>query len=575
MSSTLNKYVWEQNGLPDAALVRELGRSLDIPRAGARLLASRSFTVETARPYLFAGETQPHDPFLFEHMARAVECVAAAVANKKRILIHGDYDVDGICGTAILYRYLHGLVPHVFRFLPDRRRDGYGIAERSVQWAMENHVGLFIGVDCGTSDGGLVARMESAGIDVVICDHHEFPIDREAEGIILNPIREGESYPFDGLCGAGVAFKLIQAAEAKGVAGAVSSQSLLDFFALATVGDVAPLVGENRHLVREGLVTMNAAQRPSLAALAASAGFDRPELTSFHIGYVLAPRLNAPGRISNPKPALELLCEDDPSRALELAAVLEDENDRRKLLTEKVKNDVMEKISALPDREEKGGFVLVGEKWNEGVLGIAAARVVDEFGRPAVLISLEGEMGKGSGRSVPGVHLKEELDKCSAHLARYGGHGQAVGFSIEPAKVGAFVRDFSRQLDKAAAALPRKPRLRVDAHLSLDECSLELVDFLSRCEPFGQGNHAPVWLIENVVVSPETRYVGKGHLKLFLQDKKGIDAEGILFNWGERKIPPDSLSGLVVDLAVSVRKGYYLERYYPEIHVLDMRASGD
>ncbi len=575
MSSTLNKYVWEQNGLPDAALVRSLGQSLDVPRAGARLLASRSFTVETARPYLYAGETKPHDPFLFEHMSRAVECLANAVAKKKRILIHGDYDVDGICGTAILYRYLHGLVPHVFRFLPDRRKDGYGIAERSVQWATENHVGLFIGVDCGTSDGELVARMESAGIDVVICDHHEFPIDREAKGVILNPIRDGESYPFAGLCGTGVAFKFLQAAEASGVKGAVPCESLLDFLALATVGDVAPLVDENRDFVREGLVTMNAARRPSLAALAASAGFDRPELTSFHIGYILAPRLNAPGRISNPKPALELLCEDDPRRAFELAAVLEEENKRRKLLTEKVKNEVMEKIGSLPDRDRRGGFVLVGEHWNEGVLGIAAARVVDEFGRPAVLISLEGEVGKGSGRSVPGLHLKEQLDKCSAHLLRHGGHGQAVGFSVDPANVAAFVRDLSAQLDNATAALPKKPRLRVDAHLSLDECSLELVEFLSRCEPFGQGNQSPVWLVENVVVSPETRYVGKKHLKLFLQDNKGIDAEGILFNWSERKIPPDSLAGLVVDLAVSVRKGYYLERYYPEIHVLDIRASGD
>ena len=575
VSKTLNKYVWEQNGLPDAALVRRLAQSFDIPRAGARLLASRSFTEETARSYLYSGETQPHDPFLFDHMSRAVECVASAVAKKKRILIHGDYDVDGICGTAVLYRYLHGIVPHVFRFLPDRRRDGYGIAERSVQWAIENHVGLFIGVDCGTSDGEFVARMESAGIDVVICDHHEFPIDREVRGIILNPIREGESYPFQGLCGTGVAFKLVQAAESSGVTGSVSSESLLDFLALATVGDVAPLVDENRYFVREGLIVMNAAPRPSLAALAASAGLDRPELTAFHIGYILAPRLNAPGRISNAKPALELLCADDPRRAAELAAVLEEENNRRKLLTESVKNDVMKAIAALPDRDEKGGFVLVGSDWNEGVLGIAAARVVDEFGRPAVLISLEGELGKGSGRSVAGLHLKEQLDQCSEHLVRYGGHGQAVGFSIEPARVDAFVRDFSDQLDKAAASLPKKPRLHVDAHLSLDECSLELVDFLSRCEPFGQGNRAPVWLVENVVVSPETRYVGKGHLKLYMQDKGGIDAEGILFNWSERGISPNSLAGLVVDLAVSIKKGYYLERYYPEIQVLDIRASGD
>ncbi len=574
MSRTLNKYVWEQEGTR-TNLVRDLAHSFDIPAAAARFLASRGFTVETARRYLHPDESLPHDPFLFENMARAVECLKNAISKKKRVLIHGDYDVDGICGTALLYRYLDGVVPHVFRFLPDRRKDGYGIAERAVDWAVRNHVGLFIGVDCGTSDGNLVERLESTGIDVVICDHHEFPIDREAKGIILNPIRSGERYPFHGLCGTGVAFKLTRGLELRGVTGAVPTTSLLDLLALATVGDVAPLIDENRCFVREGLFAMSTNRRPGLAALAVSAGLGRPELTAFHIGYIIAPRMNAPGRLTNPKPALELLCTDDPDRAAELAAVLEAENNQRKLLTEKVKTDVIEQINAMSDREEKGGFVLWGRDWNEGVLGIAASRIVDDFGRPAVLISLEGDVGKGSGRSVPGLHLKDQLDRCSKHLLRYGGHGQAVGFSIEPSKLDAFVRDLTDQLNEAAASLPKKPRLHVDTDLSFDECSLELVDFLSRCEPFGHGNQSPVWLVENVVISPETRYVGKGHLKLYLRDAKGVDAEGICFNWVERETPPESLHGLVVDLAVSVRKGYYLARYYPEIHVLDVRTSGE
>jgi single-stranded-DNA-specific exonuclease len=507
-------------------------------------------------------------------MPRAIERVKAAIAGKKPILIHGDYDVDGICGAALLYRYFRGLVPDVYRFVPDRRKDGYGISERAYQWAIKHGVGLFLGVDCGTSDGELVGRLESAGVDVIICDHHEFPVDREAKGIILNPIRKGERYPFDGLCGTGVAYKLIRALEASGVAGAVDSESLLDLVALATVGDVAPLVGENRCFVRAGLVAMNASMRPGIAALAESAGIDRPEITAFHIGYILAPRLNAPGRLSTPKPALELLCEDDPARAAELADALETENDGRKSLTEKVKADVMARILAMPDRRERGGFVLAGRNWNEGVLGIAASRVVDEYGRPAVLISLDGESGKGSGRSVPGVHLKELLDKCGEHLIRYGGHGQAVGFSIDPGKVDAFARDLTRHMNEAAAGLPARPRLRIDADLSLPECSLDLVDFLSRCEPFGQGNRPPVWAVREVLVSPETRFVGKKHLKLYLRDRDGAEAEGISFHWDQREIAPESLHGLVVDLAVSVKKGYYLERYYPEIQVLDMRASG-
>jgi len=575
VSKSLHKYLWEREGAGDPALQAALAREFDIPPPAARFLASRGFTVDTARRYLDPDESLPHDPFLFQNMERALESVEDAVAKKKRVLIHGDYDVDGICGTALLYRYVNGLVPHVFRFLPDRRRDGYGVAERAVEWALVNHVGLFIGVDCGTSDGDLVSRMESAGVDVIICDHHEFPVDREAKGIILNPIREGEEYPFHGLCGTGVAFKLVRAMELRSVKGSVSTSDLLDLLAVATVGDVAPLTDENRYFVREGLLAMNANKRQGIAALAASAGIDRPELTAFHIGYVLAPRLNAPGRLSNPKPALELLCTDDPDQATELAAALEAENDQRKLLTEKIKTDVMERIHAMPDRHERSGFVLWGKDWNQGVLGIAASRIVDEFGRPAVLISLEGDVGKGSGRSVPGLHLKEQLDRCNRHLLRYGGHAQAVGFSIEASKLGAFVRDLNEQLEEAAATLPRKPRLRVDAEISLEECSLELVDFLARCEPFGHGNEPPVWLVEDVVVSAETRYVGKGHLKLYLRNARGVEAQGICFNWAERACSPESLRGLVVDLAVSVRKGYYLERHYPEIHVLDVRTSGE
>ncbi len=575
MVNGIEKFFWEQNGAPDPEAVGDLERSFEIPSAAARFLASRSFTVESARRYLGLEESPTHDPFLFENMARAVACFKRAAADKKRILIHGDYDVDGICGTALLYRYLHGMVPHVFRFLPDRRKDGYGISQRAFEWAAENHVGLLIGVDCGTSDGDLIGRLEASGVDVVICDHHEFPVDREARGVVLNPIRDGERYPFRGLCGTGVAFKLIQALEREGVRGLVPSNDLVDLAALATVGDVAPLVDENRAFVREGLRTINTARRPGLKALAESAGISRPELSAFHLGFLLAPRLNAPGRISSPKPALELLCTDDPRQAEELAEALEKQNEERKLLTEKVKNDVLTRIEDMPDRHSKGGFVLAGPDWNEGVLGIAASRVVDIYGRPAVLVSLAGGMGKGSGRSVPGVHLKEQLDRCSAHLVRYGGHGQAVGFTIEPSRVDAFARDLSLQLDAASAGLPKKPRLRIDADLGLDECSLELIDFLSRCEPFGNGNQSPVWLIEKLVVEPQTRSVGKGHLKLHLKDERENESEAICFNWNQRKTPPQSLHGLVVDLAVTVRKGYYLERYYPEIHVLDVRASED
>jgi single-stranded-DNA-specific exonuclease len=575
LARRLNKFSWEPTVASESAATVRLARALDVPAAAARFLLSRSFDEDSAAEYLDPSGRDVHDPFLFDNMERAVDSVRRAIEERKRILIHGDYDVDGICGTALLFGYLRGRVPHVFRFLPDRRKDGYGIAERAVDWAIANGVGLFVAVDCGTSDGGLIDRLETEGIDVIVCDHHEYPAAGDVRGIVLNPASDKDGYPFSGLCGTGVAYKLVRALESRGVAGAVSTAALLDLFAVATVGDLSPLVDENRFIVREGLKLINGSGRVGFEALKASAGLDKPEISSYHIGFVLAPRLNAPGRIANAKPALEILCTDDKQQAAEFARILEMNNNERKLLTATTHDDVMKMIQDIPDRDRLGGFVLSGEGWNEGVLGIAASRIVDEFGKPAVLIGIEGDTGKGSGRSVPGVHLKDQLDRCGDFLIRYGGHSQAVGLTIDASKIDEFTRALSSHLDEAASELPRKARLTIDTDLAPEECTMELVDFLTRCEPFGNGNKRPVWMIPQVVITPESRSVGRGHLKVFFRDKNGGTGEGICFNWKQRGIALESLPGLIVDLAVSIKKGYYLERYYPEIQILDIREHGE
>jgi single-stranded-DNA-specific exonuclease len=570
----LNKYIWEENGSIEPDAERELSRYFDIPTPAARFLVSRSCnTVEKANDYLRPDRLAPVDPFLFENMDRAVSLIKDAIAAKDRILIHGDYDVDGICGTALLYEYLYTLVPHVFRFLPDRRKDGYGIASRAVDWAIANRIGLFIAVDCGTSDDEAVARLESAGIKVVICDHHELPVDGTAGGSMLNPVREGEAYPFHGLCGAGVAYKLTKALEASDVTGPVTADSLLDFVALATVADMAPLVGENRRLVREGLARINGEMRVGIDALKHAARVDAPTITSSHIGFMLAPRINAPGRIANPKPALEMLTEKDKTRCARFAAILETDNERRRELTDRLKDEVIERVLQSDDWQDSGGFIMAGKDWDEGVLGIAASRVVEEFAKPALLISLAGEVGKGSGRSVPGVHLKKQLDRCKSHLERFGGHAQAVGFSIDPSRIEQFREDLSGYLKEATVSLPKRPQLKIDGELSIGECSMELLDFLETCEPFGLGNRNPVWKIPRVTVSHQTRMVGAKHLKLFVSDSNGATAEGVSFSWARRSIAPVDLHGRTVDLAVVLKKGYYLNRHYAEIQVLDMRES--
>jgi single-stranded-DNA-specific exonuclease len=572
MTALPSKCYWLEKATPGHEVVQGLVRTLEMPQAGARFLASRGLeTPEAAARFLSLDGAGFHDPFLFENMERAVAAVRTAVETGKRILIHGDYDVDGICGTALLYEFFHGIVPHVFRFVPDRRVDGYGIAARGVEWAIEHDIGLFIAVDCGTSDGDKVKRLEEAGAEVVICDHHEFSLDHAAQGIMLNPVRQGEPYPFSGLCGAGVALKLVQALSARGVGGKTPADDLLDLAALATVGDVAPLVDENRRLVREGLALMNRGGRAGIEALRQVARLEGAEITATHIGFALAPRLNAPGRIANPKPALQLLCAKDRLDSERLARDLETDNEIRRNLTEKVKAEVMKDIRRMADRDARGAFVIARDDWNEGVLGIAAARVAEDFGKPALLISTAGDIAKGSGRSVPGVHLKEQMDRCKSFLTRFGGHAQAVGFTIDPGKIDAFREEFSRHVSDATAGMSKKPTLEVDAELNLSDATMELVEFLGRCEPFGNGNRSPVWKIPNVTVDSDTRWVGNGHLKILFHGAKGRKAEGICFNWENRSLAPEALHHRTVDLAVKLKKGYYQKRHHVEIQVVDIR----
>jgi single-stranded-DNA-specific exonuclease len=568
----MNKYRWVLCR-PDDAAASGLAHELDVPAAAARLLVSRSITsAAAARDFLNPSAAHTHDPFRFDRMRDAVAAVRDAARQNRTVLVHGDYDVDGISGAALLFHYLNGSFANVARFVPDRRRDGYGVAERAVEWALERNVGLLIAVDCGTSDAARLRRLEEAGVTVVVCDHHQLPVGGDVAGILLNPVRPGEGYPFAGLCGAAVAFKLVQALDASGFAGAQPPEALLDLVALATVADMAPLVGENRYFVRAGLERINRSPRPGLEAIRNFARLSGSEITSRHLSFVFAPRLNAPGRVSRPKPALEILCAGEKDRALQLASVLEEENDRRRALTDRVHEQAVAAIRALADPAAHGGFVLANDDWDEGVLGIAAARVVEEFGRPAILMGASQGLLKGSGRSVPGVDLKEQLDHFQDRLVRYGGHAGAVGLTIEPAQLARFADDFSSRLTGLVG--PDAGRaLAIDGALETAECDLALAEFLARCEPFGAGNPEPVWMIRDVQVSRETTLVGEGHLKLFFTDAGGARGSAIAFGW-DRPQTPEDLHGRALDLAVTLRKNNYLGAVYPELRLVDVRAGG-
>lgn len=569
----MNKYRWVVKEGADEAAARELARALGLPPAAARLFAARSFVdpVEV-RAFLDPSRDHAHDPFLFDRMREAVALVDATLQAKRAILVHGDYDVDGISGAALLYRFLNRGDSQIHRFVPDRRKDGYGVAERAIEWALEEKVGLFIAVDCGTSDAARLRRLEDAGIPVVVCDHHLLPVDGEVTGVLLNPVRPGERYPFASLCGTGVAFKLVQALEASGVHGAVSADSLVDLVALATVADVAPLIGENRYFTRLGLLRMNQSPRAGVEALRSFSRLSGGEINTRHLSFAFAPRLNAPGRVSRPKPALEILCVDAKDRAFQLAGILEADNERRRELTQRVQDEATAAITALDDKDARGGFVLADDTWDEGVLGIAAARLAEQFGRPTILMGTSGGLLKGSGRSIPGVDLKAQLDHFREHFVRYGGHAQAVGLTMEAEHLPRFSAAFSERLREIVGPERGLP-LSIDATLTIAECTLDLLGFLARCEPFGAGNEEPVWLIRDVQVALETSLVGDGHLKLFFYDGTGARASAIAFGW-ERPFSPEDLHGRALDLAVRVRKHTYQGEVSAELRLVDLMDAG-
>jgi len=571
-SHPLNKYDWQENPDLDHDLVAGIRKEYRFPQAGARFLVSRGLTSpEDIRQYLAPSSDDVGDPFAFEHMEEAVATVKRAADQGRSVLVHGDYDVDGISGTALLYQYLNGLFETVFRFLPDRRRDGYGLSERAVDWAVSEGVGLVVTVDCGTSDGALIERLRSQGIDVVVCDHHDYPDEGGAEGIVLNPKRRGETYPHHDLCGAGVAFKFVEALHARGVRGSTAPEALVDLLALATVGDMMPLTGENRYFVRTGLELINTSPRPGLEAMKSYSRIGSKPVTAGHISFVFGPRLNAPGRIAKPKPALVILTTASKDDARRLASELEYDNEKRRSLTDVVRDDAFDRIREMTDRAARGGFVLAGDHWDEGVLGIAAARVAEEFGRPAILLSVKGDLAKGSGRSIRGVNLKKHVDRLQEFFVKYGGHQQAVGLTMKTARVDEFGRSFSDSLKEDVDLEVTAPPLRIDGTINLEECSLDLLDFLSRCEPFGYGNKEPVWKISDVQVMRDTTYVGDNHLKLFFQDPRGNPGNAIAFGW-DRPETPDDLHNRAVDVAVRIKKGHYMGNDYPELRLVDLRS---
>ena len=564
------QYEWILAAKPDASIAQDIAERNSIHPAVASVLASRGFDVEEAAAHLNPSLQHLHDPFSMMGMRRAADRVLQAIRKKEKIVVHGDYDVDGIAGSALLYTFLKGHNSPVEVYIPDRLEEGYGLSERGVSFAAKIGATLLITVDCGIGELDEVEFARKSGIDVIVTDHHEPKSDLPRAHTILDPKCEGQTYPFAELSGCGVAFKLLQAVSVELGERPEESTRDFDLVALATVCDIVPMIGENRIFARFGMEVLSESERPGIIALKQVAGIGTGEISAYHLGFVLGPRLNAAGRIASAADGLKLLVTDDPEEAGIIANRLDVQNAKRRELDARISDEAARMVEKEFDLSTTAGIVLAAEGWHEGVIGIVASRIVEKFHRPTVIISIDGKKGKGSARSTRNVNLYGALEKCKEVLTGFGGHQYAAGLTIESNNVDRFKDKFNEVIKETVSIDELQPKLFVDAKLAVEDIDDNLLSSLERLSPFGIKNARPVFVSENVEVVGDPAIFGKGHLKFKVRDGDSIQSAKA-FKMGDMIGALSTRS--TVDIVYSVRKDKYYGKESTALYVRDIKVD--
>lgn len=563
-----------RGGEPEAAAANVLAQSLGIRPLTARTLMLRGIVDETTgREFLDGRLSALPDPFLLTGMAAAVERLQHAVRTGERIAVHGDYDVDGVTGTVLLVESLRSFGAKVDFSIPLRLRDGYGLSGEALERAAAAGARVVVSVDCGISAVAEAARARELGLDLIITDHHLPPDLLPAAFALINPHIDGCLFPCKSLAGVGVAFMLLvglrKSLREAGHFSAGAEPDLrrsLDLVALGTIADIVPLTGVNRLLTRHGLAQMNRRKRPGLAELMRVAGVK--EANCGAVGFGLAPRLNAAGRLEDAALGVELLLTQDKLVGGELAARLDGINRERQEVEKATFAQAVERL----ERGEEGGehsIVLADERWHAGVIGIVASRLVERYHRPTVLIALNEALGKGSARSISGFHLYTALEKCRNHLGGFGGHAMAAGVSLAAEDVAAFAASFETVAGEMLGEEDLLPRLWHDGELLLEELDRASVEELANLAPFGAGNPEPVFLLRGVRVQ-QTRVLQEKHLK-FTARQGGESLPCIAFGMVGRQ---EELNGEVALLATP-QLNEWQGRTEVQLRIRDLRSGTD
>jgi single-stranded-DNA-specific exonuclease len=565
---------WELTACDEPAAT-ELAAALGVPPMVARLLCQRGLSdPESATRFLSPSLDHLHDPMALADMGVAVDRIMTAIAAKERIAIHGDYDVDGITSTVILRRALELLGADVVHFIPERLKDGYGLQPAALDRLHADGVSLVVSVDCGIRGADAARRARELGVDLIITDHHEPDAELPVALAVINPRRHDCSYPDKNLAGVGVALKVVQALCRR----AGREQWLPGFVKVAAIGtlaDVVPLVGENRVIAKVGLDLLTSGpHKVGLRALLDVSGLSGKTIDSYHISFMLAPRVNAAGRMSTPDIATRLLLASDEAmgdEARQLAQLLDSENVRRQAEEAEILAAAKKVVQTDPEIGAPTVIVVAGEGWHRGVIGIVASKLVDTFRRPAIVLSIEGDTAHGSCRSIPHFDMLGALERCAHLFIRFGGHKQAAGVTLEASRIKALRAAVNAVADETLGPDDLMPRLHIDGDLSFRTITGDVAAGIASLAPFGAGNPRPVFSARRVEIVDGPRKLKERHLKMTLK-QEGRIFRAVAWRAAERH---DYLAEhkAALDVAFSLEQNQYNGATYLELTLADLRKS--
>lgn len=569
---------WRLKDPADPEKVAQLSAELGIDPVLASLLVTRGVqTFEEARSFFRPNLEALHDPFLMKDMSNAVDRLEKAISEKEKILVYGDYDVDGTTAVALVFSFIRRLTTYVDFYIPDRYDEGYGVSRKGIDWAAENGFGLIITLDCGIKAIDKVAYAKSKGIDVIICDHH-LPEEELPEAVaVLDPKRDDCNYPFDDLSGCGVGFKLVQAFSQRNGIPFETLIPLLDLLVVSIASDLVTVIGENRILAHFGLKRLNEQPRMGLQAMISLANLEPGHITIDDIVFKIGPRINAAGRMESGRLAVELLTAEDAPTAMTIGTKINDNNNERKNIDREITKEALEMVQNGTCCTSNNAIIVYGPDWNKGVVGIVASRLVEAFYKPAFVLTRSNGFVTGSARSVRGFDLYDAISSCADLLENYGGHIYAAGLTMKEENLKEFTARIDRYVSSNITTEMATPVIDVDSEINFSQITPKFFRVLKQFQPFGPGNSSPVFLTKNVYDDGNGRKVGPGgqHLKLELiqESQPYHQIAAIAFNMADSF--EHIRNGNPVDVCYSIVENYYRGNSTIQLRIKDIRERED